>query len=494
VTNDVPADCRMIGIPATPERDQKLKQAAFSKLPEMRRQLKQLLRAVDQFHDYLGNLLLGPDGSFYGTTQFGGSGGFGTVFKVTTSGVLTVLANFDGFSTGDDPYGGVTLAPDGNLYGTTRDFGPNGGSGTVFRVTRDGALDILYEFSRTTWNGSNYVNSDGAEPYAAVMLAPDGYLYGTTTSGGVNGLGTVFKMTMDGSLTTLFSFGALVSSRIGSTNVNGAEPYGGLTWGPDGNLYGTTFIGGIETCGTAFKMTPNGAFTLLTNFVGTNGDGPKATMTLGPDGCLYGTTVNGGMHGSKGTVFKLTTNGALTTLVSFDTYTGAAPQAGVTFGPDGCLYGTTTSGGTNFNDSWGTVFRVTTNGILTTLADFEVTNGWESEAGVAIGPDGFLYGTTSLGGSTDPNAAGEVFRLNIGLAATNNPPGISIGRGVGGTVILTMTSTQGSTNRLWTATNLSLPLAQWQVLATNVATNGSFEFRDTNASGNPMRFYRSSTP
>jgi hypothetical protein len=137
---------------------------------------------------------------------------------------------------------------------------------------------------------------------------------------------------------------------------------------------------------------------------------------------------------------------------------------------------------------------VTTNGILTTLADFEVTNGWESEAGVAIGPDGFLYGTTSLGGSTDPNAAGEVFRLNIGLAATNNPPGISIGRGVGGTVILTMTSTQGSTNRLWTATNLSLPLAQWQVLATNVATNGSFEFRDTNASGNPMRFYRSSTP
>jgi uncharacterized repeat protein (TIGR03803 family) len=441
-----------------------------------------------------GNLLLGPDGSFYGTTQYGGSGGFGTVFKVTTSGAFTVLANFDGFTTGGDPYGGVTLGPDGNLYGTTQFSGPHG-EGTVFRVTRDGALNILYSFTATTWNGSNHVNSDGAQPFAAVMLAPDGYLYGTTALGGANGSGTVFKMTTNGVLTTMFSFDALVSSPIGSTNISGAEPYAGLTWGPDNNLYGTTFIGGMKADGTAFKITPNGEFTLLTNFVGSNGVGPQATMTPGPDGCMYGTTLNGGIYGDQGTVFKLTPDGALITLVSFDdTLTGAAPEAGVVFGPDGYLYGTTTDGGTNLTDSWGTVFRVTTNGVLTTMAEFCQTNGSMSEAGLAFGPDGCLYGTTYSGGSADPNAAGEVFRMNLGLAATNNPPSISIARGASGMVVLTVASTPGSTNRLWAGTNLMLPAAQWQVLATNIATNGFFEFRDTNTSGNSVRFYRSSTP
>ncbi len=100
------------------------------------------------------DLIPGRDGNFYGTPEYGGSGGFGTVFKVTTSGVMTVLGNFDSFNTGGDPYGGVTFGPDGNLYGTTYFSGP-GGVGTVFRVTTNGVVTRFYSFTSTTWNGSN---------------------------------------------------------------------------------------------------------------------------------------------------------------------------------------------------------------------------------------------------------------------------------------------------------------------------------------------------
>ncbi len=439
------------------------------------------------------DLILGGDGNFYGTTENGGSGGFGTVFRVTTSGALTVLANFDSFNTGGDPYGGVMLGPDGNLYGTTYFSGP-GGVGTVFRVTTDGVLTRLYSFSRMGWTGSYYTNNDGGYPYAGLALGPDGCLYGATSGGGSNGSGTLFKITTNGVLTTtLFSFSALSGSP--PTNTTGARPYARLTLGPDGNFYGTTFLGGTKGDGTVFRVTTDGAFTVLVNFVGTNGVGPQGALTVGPDSSLYGTTVNGGIYGDTGTVFKMTTNGVLTTLVSFDFNTGAAPGAGVTLGPDGNFYGTTSVGSSSGTDSRGTVFRVTTNGVLTTLANFSNTNGSLPEAGVTLGPDGNFYGTAFVGGSDDPNAAGGViYRLNLGLTLTNRPPSISISRSAGGAVMLNLASETGSTNRLWVTTNLSLPMPQWQVLATIVATNGSFEFTDTNTSANQMRFYRLSTP
>lgn len=424
------------------------------------------------------NLILGRDGSLYGTTQYGGSGGFGTVFRITASGALTVLANF-GSATGGDPYGGVTLGPDGNLYGTTSFAGPSG-VGTVFRVTTNGVLTGLYSFSNLT----SGTNTDGANPMGRLLPGPDGCFYGTTSRGGSNGSGTVFKITTNGAVTTLFSFGAL-----GPTNATGARPYGGLAWGPEGNLYGTTFLGGSKADGTVFRVSTNGAFTTLADFVGTNGVGPRADMTLGPDGNLYGTTVNGGIYGDEGTVFKLTTNGVLTTVVSFNYNTGTAPYASVTLGPDGNFYGTTSSGSSNYGTgSWGTVFRVTTNGVLTFLANFAYTNGYSPEGGVTFGPDGNLYGTTYLGGSDDPNAAGVIYRLDLGL---NKPSSISMG--AGGAVILNLVSAPGSTNLLWATTNLSLPLEQWQRLATNVATNGFFPFKDTNTSGYPIKFYRLST-
>lgn len=434
------------------------------------------------------DLVLGRDGNLYGTTQFGGTGGFGTVFKITTNGVLTVLASFDGNTTGGDPYGGVTLGADGSFYGTTSFSGP-GGVGTVFRVTTNGILTVLHSFSAPTSNGSSYTNSDGAYPNAGLTLGADGCFYGVTSQGGTNGSGTVFKITTNGILTTLFSFDALVASGVGSTNASGGEPYGRMAWGPDGKLYGTASVGGSTSRGTLFKVTTNGAFTTLVNFVVTNGADPHGGLIVGPDGNLYGTTVNGGTNGG-GTVFRVTTNGVLTTLVNFGYLTGESPEADVTFGPDGNLYGTTTGGGTNAADSWGTVFRVTTNGDLTTLADFTNTNGNDPEGGLTLGSDGNLYGTTYLGGSTDPNAAGEIYRLNVGLTVVTKP----IISWSAGAVLLNLASIAGSTNRLWATTNLSLPMAQWQVLTTNVATNGIFHFMDTNTSGYPMKFYRLSTP
>lgn len=435
------------------------------------------------------DLVLGRDGNFYGTTEYGGSGGFGTVFKITTTGVLTVLANFDGNTTGGEPYGGVTLGTDGSYYGTTDSSGP-GGVGTVFRVTTNGIITVIHSFSTPTSNGSSYTNGDGTYPNAGLTLGPDGCFYGVTSHGGLNGSGTVFRITTNGTLTTLFSFEALVASGVGSTNASGGNPYGRMVWGPDGNLYGTTSGGGSKSLGTLFKITTNGTFTTLVNFVGTNGDTPHGGLIAGPGGNLYGTTVNGGSNGG-GTVFRLTTNGVLTTLVNFGYLIGESPEGGVTFGPDGKLYGTTTSGGTNAADSWGTVFRVTTNGDLTTLADFTNTNGNDPEGGLTLGPGGNFYGTTYSGGSTDPNAVGEIYRLNVGLAVPTKPSSIIWSAG---TVILNLAAVPGSTNRLWATTNLNLPAVQWQMLATNVATNGFFRFTDTNASGYPVRFYRISSP
>ena len=220
----------------------------------------------------------------------------------------------------------------------TYSFGP-GGVGTVFRVTTNAVLTRLYSFSRPGWTGGAYTNVDGANPYSGLALGPDGCFYGATSEAGRNASGTLFRITTDGVLTPLFSFEALSGSA--STNTSGASPYARLTLGPDGNFYGTAFLGGSRGDGTVFRITTNGAFTPLASFAGTNGTGPRGALVVGPDNSLYGTTLNGGIYGDLGTVFRVTTNGVLTTLVSFNYDTGSAPDAGVVFGPDGNLYGTT---------------------------------------------------------------------------------------------------------------------------------------------------------
>jgi uncharacterized repeat protein (TIGR03803 family) len=398
-------------------------------------------------------LCAGQDGNFYGTTTGGGTnGGNGTVFRVTTNGVLTMLVSFNN-TNGSDPQAGLTLGNDGAFYGTTVEGGTNGGYGTVFKVTTNGLLTSLVSFGKT----------NGAYPYSGLPLGNDGNFYGTTYLGGSNNLGTVFKVTTNGVLTPLVSF----------ANTNGAGPHAGLTLGNDGNFYGTTALGGTNGGnGTVFKVATNGVLTTLVSFNNTNGAYPRASLIPGNDGNFYGTTYYGGGN-SLGTVFRVATNGAFTSLVSFNNTNGANPVAGLTLGSDGNFYGTTYSGGSS---NLGTAFQVTSNGVLTSLVSFNNTNGANPYAGWTLGIDGNFYGTTANGGGTN----GAVLKLVIPpilgqISLSNHVPRTTI-NGLARPLL-----------QIQFTTNLT---TSWSVLTNLVFTNGTGQFTDPTTASVPQKFYR----
>lgn len=342
-------------------------------------------------------LALGYDGNFYGTTSAGGTYDCGTIFKVTPGGVMTVLASFSGSSgttKGKNPYGTLALGDDANFYGTTR----NGGAsdrGTVFKVTPAGAVTTLVEFTDTT--GPN----KGSAPAAGLLRGSDGFFYGTTEFGGTYGCGTAFKMTSGGGLTTLVEFTAANSN-----------PRAGLVQGSDGNFYGTTRNGGAGGYGTAFRITPAGTLTTLAEFAEATCH-PHAGLVQGSDGNFYGTTRGDAAKNIAGTIFRMTPGGTLTTMIAFtDTAgpnKGARPGARLIRGSDGSIYGTTSLGGAN---GWGTVFRMTPAGTLETLVEFDgggtSNKGTLPTAGLLQGTDGNFYGTTREGGAF---GWGTVFRM-----------------------------------------------------------------------------------
>ena len=331
-----------------------------------------------------GGIALGSDGDLYGTTSAGGDNVAGTVFKVTPDGLLTVLHSF-AYDDGAFPRAGLVQGTDGSFYGTTTQGG-TGGSGTVFKITPSGALTTLLSFA----------GSEGSDPYAGLLQGTDGHFYGTTTQGGTGGSGTVFKITPSGALTTLHSF----------TGSDGANPHAGLVQGTDGDFYGTTRFGGTNSFGTVFKITPLGALTTLHRFTHQDGAGPYAGLVQGTDGHFYGTTTGGGdFKFPRGTVFKITPSGALTTLHSFTRSEGANPWAGLVQGTDGDFYGTTYRGGAS---GFGTVFRITPAGALTTISSFAGSNGRYPYAGLVQGTDGNLYGTTNMGGTSDYGTAFKI--------------------------------------------------------------------------------------
>ncbi len=337
-------------------------------------------------------LLQGTDGNFYGTTASGGANIYGTVFKITPAGTLTTLHSFDG-SDGSQPEAGLVQGTDGNFYGTTA-FGGTWDKGTIFKITPAGVLTTLYSFA----------GSDGASPWVGLVLGTDGSFYGTTSSGGAWDKGTIFKITPAGVLTTLHSF----------NNSDGANPSGGLIQGTDGSFYGTTKYGGASySAGTVFKITPAGVLTTLHLFSWSDGANPEAGLVQGIDGSFYGTTNLGGAS-DAGTVFKITPAGTLTTLHSFsgsDAY-GKNPFAGLVQGTDGNFYGTTERGGTS---RYGTVFWITTAGALTTLHSFNYSDGANPHAGLVQGADGSFYGTTITGGAY---YRGTVFKITPAGALT----------------------------------------------------------------------------
>jgi uncharacterized repeat protein (TIGR03803 family) len=178
-----------------------------------------------------------PNGNLYGTTAVDGGDGYGTVYELTAGGTFSTLYSFNG-TTGSEP-GQMTLASDGNMYGITFFSSANsGGPGTIFRVTPGGTVTTLYSFCALSGC------ADGEVPYGALIQATNGQLYGTTTAGGANGDGTVFELTLAGTLTTLHSFGGL----------DGADPIGGLSQATSGILYGTTSVGGAHGDGTVYSL------------------------------------------------------------------------------------------------------------------------------------------------------------------------------------------------------------------------------------------------
>lgn len=344
------------------------------------------------------SLVQGIDGNLYGTTFGGGAHGSGTVFKMTPAGIVTTLYSFCSLTSCADglgPYGGLVLASDGNFYGTTFQGGAADSiSGTIFRITPAGKLTTLHSFDGT----------DGAGPFAPLIQAGNGVLYGLTQNGGPGNAGTFFRITLSGALTTLFNF-------AGSTYLTGP-----LVQGRDGNFYGTSELGGTSGYGMIFKLTPSGGFSILHSFDSADGSSPASGLLQGSDGDLYGTTYVGGSNSSCpngcGTVFKITLAGALTTLHNFDSTNGANPIAALIQATDGKFYGTTYGGGTG--GGWGTVFKMTPAGTVTTLHSFQGNDGAQPYGPVSQDTNGKLYGTATNG--TGTAAQGTAFLITTGLS------------------------------------------------------------------------------
>jgi uncharacterized repeat protein (TIGR03803 family) len=278
----------------------------------------------------------------------------------------------------------------------------NDGAPTVINAVayKDGLLDSPVARGAYTTGVLNIIYSFPNDPNSVagsesgLVVGRDGNFYGTTAALGSNNAGTVFKMTPAGVVTTLVTF----------DGANGADPYtAALVQGSDGDFYGTTRSGGAADDGTVFKMTPSGVLTTLVSFTGANGSLPSAALVQGSDGNFYGTTEGPFEKVTPtsvyGTVFKMTPAGVLTTLVTFTGPNGAYPESALVQGRDGNFYGTTSQGGSSYNTATlnegnGTVFKMTPSGVLTTLVSFGGTN-WVGPEALVQASDGNFYGTTS---------------------------------------------------------------------------------------------------
>jgi len=339
-----------------------------------------------------GGLVQGTDTNFYGTAINGGAERFGAAFRLSRTGAFSVLHSFINGPDGANPYAGLVQAGDGNLYGATFN-GVEALYGTLFRLAPNGTLTSLHSFT------GGY---DGAQPLASLVVGSDGQLYGTTSAGGTNDLGAVFSLSTNGVFTPLWSF----------SGIDGSYPNGPLIQGSDGQFYGTTSTGGTNGLGTVFRVATSGTLMPVVAFAYPQGAYPSNSLVQAADGAFYGTASRGGTNGGWGTVFRVTADGTLTALHSFNGLDGAYPVGGLLVATDGNLYGTTSQGGIG---GQGTVFQITTSGVLTTLVWFNGPNGANPQSALIQARDGDFYGTTMFGGSEYDGAPGSgdglVFRL-----------------------------------------------------------------------------------
>jgi uncharacterized repeat protein (TIGR03803 family) len=308
---------------------------------------------------------------------------------------LTTIGSFDG-TNGAQTRAGLVEGTNGNFYGVGYTGGANN-LGTVFELAPGGPVTNLYKFTGGVFS---------ADPRSPLLLGRDGYFYGEMVGGGA-GYGYVFRLSHAGQLTNFASFDGF----------NGQTPLGGLMQGQDGNFYGTCQQTGGN--GSVFKITPGGVISNLFGFTGTtNGSMPVAGLVQATNGVLYGTTQQGGTNGNNGTIFKITTNGVFTSLFSFNKTNGAIPYATMVLGPDGNLYGTTESGGTNAFNNSGTIFRITPAGQFTSLVSFGGVSppGSTVYGGLVLGTNGLFYGMTQGGGD---GYGGTIFQMDTNGTLTS---------------------------------------------------------------------------
>jgi len=374
----------------------------------------------------VAGVIMDSTGNLYGTTALGGNANFGVVYKVTPSGMLTLLHNFSGGADGASPLSGLVRDPADNLYGTaprgglTTGICAPAGCGVVYEINKASKQTVLYRFT-----GGN----DGGVPVGSLILDPAGNLYGTTEFGGAGGQGVVFKLDTAGHETVLYNF---------TGGSDGGAPLAGLVRDGVGNLYGTTANGGnaggvcakatlIPGCGVVFKLDPTNTETVLYRFTGgPDGGVPSASLTLDASGNLYGATLGGGISSGPcavlpnsipgcGVLFELSGSSYHVRYAFTGGTDGAKPAAALTLDGAGNLYGATVYGGMTTgacgSSGCGVVFELNTTFEQSVLHTFFGRDGASSYAVLFSDSAGNFYGTAYGGGQSSGGGSGVVFKL-----------------------------------------------------------------------------------
>src|SRR5580704_12983808 len=416
----------------------------------------------------VGVMAQGQDGDFYGITQSGGGiANLGVIYKISSGGAITSLypmAQSDGTTCT-----GLNLGTDGNFYGTCKNGGTNN-YGTLFKVTSAGVLTVLHNFAA---QGST---SDGCIPYAPPIQATNGDFYGTTAFCGADNYGTVYKLTLAGAYTMLYSFQGPPNDTV--------LPLG-LFEGTDGNLWGVG-NGWIISGGGIFKITLAGKESLVYTFQPNadggylDGEGPDANLIQGSNGDFYGTTEEGG-SANEGTIFSLTESGTETVLYSFPNQTdGAYPSLPLTQAPNGLLFGAATdcAGG---GCSQAGLFDITTKGAYKSVYLYPLvcSNCGQPFAPLLLSTNGTFYSTTEQGGigvgsfySLSNGYGPFISPVNVKSSAEGSRVGI-LGQGFSSKSVVAFGGTKATATKLTGGTYITATVPTGALTGDITVTTGS---------------------